>query len=298
MAPAPQPMPLGPAPIPSAAPPYMARSAPRAGRPLEPWKDSLRIQMFIWGGALLLAFLTPLTLEPGLTFSWDTIIDAPGKAKIAPLILVAAGLLSLVMAIIPSSPPPRGLLAGLVGLTGLLTPTLIGFTDGEIGLPSILKLVGFIGMLVLIPGLLIRNEYRESSFPRILVTIGVLCVLAGYLIPQNGSLPLVAGFERIIDAPGEEKVVAIIALLPLVYAVVSLLVWLPSPSSGLGAVMAWAWITLAALAWLVSVVLNLDKLVDALKVSPNATLLAWVPATAYLALLGYGFATVIGKKLE
>lgn len=293
----PAPMPAPAAPVPAAIPPYLAsRTAARAGRPIEPWKDSLRLQMFIWGGLLLLAFVVPMSIDP-MGFQWDLIIDGEGKQKLAPLILASAGLLSLVLAIIPTSPPPRGLMAGLLGLVGFLVPTLLTLSGGDFGLGQILIMLALLGYMLLVPGLLLRSEYRESILPRLFVTIGVLCVLAMYLVPINDDIGLVRVFKALIDAPGKGKILALINLLPIVYAIVSLLAWLPAPSSGAGGVMAWLWITLPAVDKLAGLLLH-GEIAAAVKASPNLALLGWVPTAGYLVLLGYGFATVIGKKLE
>src|SRR5262249_53940788 len=101
--PGPMPMPFappmghgpGPMPMPAPmAPPYLSAQGARTGRPIEPWKDSLRLMMFVWGGVLLVVFVTPLTIEP-LAFNWDTVLNVAGKAKLPPLILAAVGLLSI-----------------------------------------------------------------------------------------------------------------------------------------------------------------------------------------------------------
>jgi hypothetical protein len=152
-------------------------------------------------------------------------------------------------------------------------------------------------MVLLVPGLLIRNEYCESMLPRILVTIGALCVLAMYLIPVHGKMALVEVFKGLIDAPGKEKVFAVIALIPLIYAVLSLLVWLPAPSTGLGTVVAWLWITSPLLMGLIALIVR-GHIGDVVKHRPFEALLGPATSSAYLVLLGYGFATILGKKLE
>lgn len=252
--------------------------------------------MFIWGGLLLLAFVVPMSIDP-MGFQWDLIIDGEGKQKLAPLILASAGLLSVVLAMIPTSPPPRGLMAGLLGLVGYVVPALLALSSGEFGLGQIMYMLMMVGYILLVPGLLLRSEYRESILPRLFVTIGVLCILAMYLVPVNDDIGLVRVFKALIDAPGKGKVLALIMLLPIVYAIVSLLVWLPAPSSGAGKVMAWLWITLPAVTAYAGLLLK-GGIGEAVKASPNQALLSWVPMSAYLVLLGYGFATVIGKKLE
>jgi hypothetical protein len=295
----PAPMPPRPHPITGAPNPYMIQKPPRPNRPVEPWKDSLRLQMFIWGGVLILAFLTPLTIEPGLTFQWDTIIDAPGIAKLDPLLIASVGLLGILLAIIPTSPPPRGLVAGLLGATGvLLSPLIHIFTGkGDFGLGTVLQLCILLSPILLVPGLLLRNEYRDSIMPRILVMIGVLLVLAAYLIPVNDKMALVQAFDILADAEGKEKVGGILELLPLLYALMSLLVWLPAPGSGIGKVTAWLWITLPALNLIVELLLG-GHIGDVVKGQPYAALMSWAPISSYLVFTGYGFATVFGKQLE
>ncbi len=305
----PMPAPLSAAPIPSAAPPYLAsRTGARAGRPIEPWKDSLRLLMFIWGGALIAAFMVPIATEPDLTFWFQVIIDGEGSAKLPPLLMAAVGLLSIVLAAIPTSPSPRGLIAALLGLSGILIPELLMLSKGDFGLGQIIQLVSLLGYLMLVPGLLLRSEYQDSIMPRIMVTIGALCVLASYLIPQGeGGLPIVGLFEMLIDAPGKAKVGAILFLGPALLALASLLVWLPAPGSAGSKVLAWLWILWGAILLYTALLVdgNIGKVVER---SPYTALVSWVAGggiggiplhgAAYLALTGWGLATVLGKKLE
>src|SRR5262249_12414173 len=97
-------------PIPAAQPPpYLAsQTASRAARPIEPWKDSLRLMMFLWGVALLAAFATPLATKPELAFNWTLVLHGEGTAKLPPLMLAAVGLLSVIVAGIPMQPAARG----------------------------------------------------------------------------------------------------------------------------------------------------------------------------------------------
>jgi hypothetical protein len=312
--PAPQ---MAPRPHSPSTPPYVAsRSSTTPGKPIEPWKDSLRLHMFVWGGILLLAFLTPTSIEPALTFHWNTIIDGEGTAKLVPLLIAAAGLLSILLAAIPTSPPPRGLIAGFLGLTGILLPTLLGLSKGSFELPQILILVNLFGQLLLVPGLLLRNEYTHSILPRLLVTFGVLCILALYVVPVNDRIGIVELFDILADGNGKQKVFGIIFLLPPVLALASLLAWLPGSSSGAGKVFAWLWISLGAITLIAAVLIN-GELGEVIKGSPYTALMSWsadsvlgalgggrggampyLGGAAYFVLVGYGFATIIGKQLE
>ena len=298
------------APVPSAVPPYLAsQTAARAGRPIEPWKDALRMMMFIWGGILLLAFATPILIDP-LTFNWDLIANAEGTGKLPPLIMAAVGILSLAIAGIPMSPAPRGMIAALLGLSGVLVPMFLA------GMPPWQALLPTAGMIILIPSLFVRNEYRDSSLPRILITVGVIATLLPLLIPVNGSLPLVELFKAAIDAPGSAKLLVLLILGQIAIVVLSLLAWMPSPASGGAKLFAWMLILspVAILVGLMLVMGVLENIPDAPGVA-----LSWVHGSAsgiaggkggaamplgfgfgaaYAVLIGYGLASVIGKKLE
>jgi hypothetical protein len=246
--------------------------------------------MFLWGGALLLVFVAPLQVEP-FAFQWDLIIDGAGKAKVEPLILAAVGLLSIVLAMIPTSPPPRGLLAAILGLAGAVTPLILKEqTEWKLLVPFAA------GLLLLVPGLLIREEYRESLLPRIMVTLGVLAVLLPWLLPEGGRLPLVELFKQAIDLPGKGKVLPLLQIAYIVIVVLTLLAWLPAPASGGAKVFAWLLLLWPAVQTLTTLVVT-DAIGDAATKTP-AALVLWAAGTAYAVLVGYGLATVVGKKLE
>jgi hypothetical protein len=278
-------------PIPQPMPqPYLAgQASARAGWPIEPWKDSLRLMMILWGAALLVVFATPLQIEP-LAFNWDAILHAEGKAKLPPLILSAVGLLSIVLALIPLPPAPRGLLAGLLGLAGLAAPIILDkTTDWKL-------LVPMAGALLLIPGLLIREEYRESLLARFMVTIAVIAVLLPMLLPANDRLPLVDLFKAALDQPGKAKVSPLLDIAYITLIVMTLLAWLPAPASGGAKVFAWIILLWPAVPLLTGMILR-DEIVNAATKTPNSVI-AWAGGTAYAVLVGYGFASVIGKRLE
>ncbi len=304
------PMPMAPAPIapvaPMASPPYLAsQTAARAGRPIEPWKDSLPMMMFIWGGLLIAAFVTPLRTDP-MIFNWDAIIHGEGSAKLPPLILAAVGLLTVVMAAIPLAAGARGTMALLLGLAGVFVPTLIA------GMPPWQMLVSTIGMIMMPMGLLARHEYRDAALPRIVITLGALAYLLPFLLPVNGSLPLVELFKMVIDAPGAAKIILILVLGQIALAVLALLCWLPAPASGGAKVIAWLLILYPLFLHLAVLFLVGDP--SNITDSPYQGAMAWIVGggggeaaaafglsgvgVAYLALTGYGGATVLGKQLE
>lgn len=298
-------------PVAQASPPYLAsQTAARAGRPIEPWKDALPMMMFIWGGLLIAAFVTPISTDP-MAFNWDAIIHGEGAQKLGPLILAATGLLTVAMAAIPLATGVRGTMALLLGLTGVFVPMFIG---GAV--PPWQAIVSTLGMVMLPMSLLARHEYRDASLPRILVTIGALCALVPYVVPVNGTVVLVELFKGVIDAPGALKILLILVLGQVMLVVLSLLAWLPSPASGGAKPIAWLLILYplfmhAALLFLVGDPANITN-------TPYAGAMSWLVGgagggggemaglfgggagigVAYLAITGYGGATVLGKQLE
>jgi hypothetical protein len=281
---------------PTSAPPYLAsQTAARAARPIEPFTDGLKLVMLSFGILLLGAFATPVTTEP-MAFHWNTIIDGEGMAKLFPLMLAATGVLALVMALIPLGAAARGAIAAALGVFIVSTPIIAA---GDIGAWQVL--VALLATPLVVVGLLLRNEYREASLGRILTTIGAVGVLALYLIPVGGgNVPLADNFTAIIDSElAEQKIGAIINLLPAVLAIVSLLCWLPAPGSAGAKVIAWMWIVFPAFDAVSGMLIRSGGDVGGIiQASPFAALMIWVPATAAIAFIGYGLASVLGKQLE
>ena len=240
--------------IPAAQPPpyFSSSQTSRVIRPIDPWRDSLRAMMFLWGVALLAAFATPLTTSPDLVFNWKTILDGAGTARLPPLMLAAVGFLSVVVAFIPMPSAPRGLIAGLLGLGGIAVPIAL------VGVPPWQALAQMIGVIVLIPALIIRNDYRDSMLPRLMVTLGVIGVLAPYLVPQGGAIPLVNTFKALIHVSGTARVAPILQLGLILLVVISLLAWLPAPATGAAKVWAWFLIRGLTTATRYQEVLNID----------------------------------------
>jgi hypothetical protein len=284
-------------------PPYLAsHTASRLGRPIEPWKDSLRQVMFLWGVLLLIVFVIPLQTSE-LRFHWHQIIDSAGTAKLPSLLIAAIGLLSALVAPIPIQPAARGVIAAIFGLAGIVVPIAL------VGLPSWQMLVTMGAILVLVPSLLLRSEYRDALLPRLLVTVSALAYLMLFLVPDRGTIPLVGLFKMLGDVPGAQKFVPALVLGELAVVLMSLLLaWLPSPATGGAKVWAWILILWSLIAHLVSFLIGAD-LFDKIRAAPNDVLVGWItsggsgPAAmaigaAYLVLFGYGLASVIGKQLE
>jgi hypothetical protein len=193
------------------------------------------------------------------------------------------------------TPAPRGMIAGLLGIAGITVPLILLIT--MVGMPPWGVLVSTVGVILLIPGLFLRHEYRDASMPRILVTLGVIASLLPLLVPEGGTLPLVAVFKGLIDAPGSMKVIAALNVGEIVIVVACLLAWLPAPASGGAKTFAWLLILWKLFEAMTALIIG-GHIGDVIKDSPNMALLGWAPESAYLVLVGYGLATVFGKKLE
>ncbi len=252
--------------------------------------------MFLWGVALLAAFAVPLHTSP-MQFNWTVILEGAGTARLPPLLLAAIGLLSVSLAAIPMPPVARGGIAALLGLAGIAVPIVLA------GLPARQLLLPRIGTLLLVPILLVRNEYRDAMIPRILVTLGAIAILLPSLLPQHGAIPLVRTFKDLIDQPGTAKIPQALSVALIFIVVMSLLAWLPAPVTGAAKLWAWLLILWAFITHVTLLVIG-GNLGDVIVSNPNATAIAWVAGegavlgSAYLVLVGYGLASVVGKQLE
>ncbi|MBK9035584.1 MAG: hypothetical protein IPL61_30725 [Myxococcales bacterium] len=289
-----QPMP----PMQPMSPPYLAsRTAARAGAPRDPYADGLRLVLIVFGALLVAAFVAPLSLGDKTVFRWDVLSgNGSGVAKFDQVYLAAAGVLALVFGMVSLANVPRGLLAAVLGLTPIALHFVLGMKDA----PKFRwqEIAQFVGLITLVPGLLLRQEYRSQMLPRLLTTIGALCVLLPLLIPEGGGDPKI---KMIIDgiskASGKGKVLALLQLYPVVLAALALLCWLPAPSSGAAKVLAWMFIVSGVVATYVTL-LVMGHIGAVVKRDFSSMLFGgWIVA-AWIGFIGYGLATVLGKNLE
>jgi hypothetical protein len=282
--------------------------------PFEPWGYSIKTLLWVFGVLLIACVVAPWKVAGGTTvFSWTGFKGGTFDGIAPALTIGLGGIFAIALAATPMAVPTRGLLTGLLGFAGaqwlLLYAFFTSLGAGFAFRPSLYMLLGIVGMLTLIPGLLVRAEYRAASLPRILVTIGVICFLIPYLIPQNDSLPLVALFKSIGATPGRGKVVAILNVVHFVLLVATLIAWLPAPSSAMANILAWILILWPILVLappggagggggLVPLLILGSGIGAALKGGLDSFFYVPITAAAWAALAGYGFATVYGKKLE
>lgn len=276
-------------------PPYLAsQTAARMVSPQEPWAETMRTLMLVLGIALLACFVLPWRLSPEVWFSWNTLAAAPIRHKLEPLLVAGTGVLAVILALLPSSVLARGLAAALLGLvplaiTGLFLPAFAWTSILQIAATS-----------CLITGLLLRSEYPSALTPRVVATTGVLCALLLLLVPRDGSVPLAALSDTIASGPIRAKVLAIFDVMWVVATLLSLLVWLPPPNALSAKILAWLLITQPVLVALVTLIVGTpsSSLGGTLAQELHGVLLAPVSALAWRALMGYGAATVVAKRLE
>jgi hypothetical protein len=281
------PPPLGPM---SGQPPYLG--AQHAGPvPIEPWRYALRLHMIVWGAVMLVVFAVPVTTDP-MAFHWDGIGDMPAKMLIMTLLFPIVGALAVAFGSGPLPAMVRGSIAVALGLATIVTPLALA---GDA--PPWQFFVGLVAILTLIPGLLVRNEYTESMVARVLVTIGVICMILPLLVPEGGELKLVQLFKALIDAPGKGKVMPIVEIVEVVLVVLSLLAWMPGPATGGAKIFAWAIILWSTLGRTLAQILISHDIGAAFTKAPGHVV-EWGLEAAVMVLIGYGGATVVGKQLE
>jgi hypothetical protein len=280
-------------------PPY--GNAPHAGSataPFEPWADALKTLMLVFGVLLVACFVAPWGVGEGRTlFSWSlfTLDDAPGKAKVIPILFIATGLASVVLGAAPVPTLGRGIAAALLGAMPMLYFVLAGAMAAPGSSIEWQALVQVLGGIALLPGLVLRSRYTVSMLSRLLVTAGVVLVLLPRLIPDGGQMPLVAMFKALNASKIDLGVLA--HLLHTLLVLLCLLAWLPGPGRGPSIVFAWillAWPLLESIAPL----LGKDGAMALIKSQLFVFFYIPLAGMAWFSLVGFGGATVLGKQLE
>jgi len=274
-------------------PPYLAsESARRMSSPAEPWNESLKTLMLVFGVLLVACFVAPWAVQPGeTTFAWTWLSgELPISIKMVPILFLATGLLSVLLGALPLAALMRGFFAAGIGLAPIIYQTLVPAFNWR-------ELIGLVGGVVLISGLLVRSQYTDALIGRTLATVGAVLVLLPLLIPIGEAVPLVELFKLVGAGSAQAAVAGIVGLVPVVLAVLAFLVWLPPPGRAGAHILAWTLIMWPLVAAIVTWLLG-ENLGDALKANLSGILYAPLAAMAWTALTGYGTATVIGKQLE
>jgi hypothetical protein len=263
--------------------------------PYDPWRDSLKLVMIVWGLLVIAAIATPISISP-LAFSWDVLLHGEGAERIPFLTAAGLGVLGVIVALLPMPTAPRGGLALLLGLAVIAVPIAL---KGAV--PEWHQLVVLVSILLIVPALLMRAQHTQSSLPRIIVTLCVIGFIVPYVVPDHGTIPLVGMFKSLIDAPGQAKVVPILEIVKLALVVMTLLVWMPGPATAGGVMFAWLILIVVGLGKsLVDVAVSValgDHPLDIVTKTP-AELVVWIIPTACVAYVGYGLAAILGRQLE
>lgn len=285
--------------------PYAPQLAPRGGV-IDPWRQTLKTVMLVWGILVLVMFATPVMTEPKLTFMWNLLLDSEGSARIPFMLVAAFGALGVIVSLLGMPSAARAVFALVLGLAVIAVPFGL---EGK--LPPWQSLAAAGASLAIVTGLLLREAYTHSLLARILVTLGVAAFLVPLLLPQNGAIPIVELATSIGKLEGKLKVVAAIQLARVVLIAATLLVWTPGPATAGANTLAWLVILAIGLpitqgggasanVSLLDVPVMLavaDHAIDIAKGAPIA-LVGWILPTACLVYISYGLATAFGKQLE
>jgi hypothetical protein len=290
--------PVAPAPAapvaPAPRPPYLAsETGARANRPVEPWAGSLRALMLAFGALLIACFAAPWSLAGGADFSWDRIAAAETThERLVPLLMAASGLVAVVLAVFPVVTAGRGLAAATVGAVAALA---VAATAPDVEWRSIATALG---LIALVTGLLLRSQYRSSLLARLVVTGGAAAVILPWLVPEGGVVPIGLALSVLGgDLPAGVKLAITVELLALVVAALALIAWLPAPSSAGAAALAWVVVALLPAQAILTLVLT-SGAGEQLRAALHAMLISPLATAAWIALGGFGAATLIGKALE
>ena len=182
---------------------------------------------------------------------------------------------------------PRAFAAAGIGLAPIVYNAVAPVFDWH-------SLLMLIGTVTLVSGLLVRSQYTGSLAGRLMTTVGALCVIVPLVIPDGGQVPLVAAMKALGT---NHTVQALVLLVPVLLALVSMLVWLPPPTHAGAHIIAWVFIVWPLVASILEW-LNAGHLSESLRASLDGVLYMPIAAMAWSALVGYGVASVAGKQLE
>jgi hypothetical protein len=186
------------------------------------------------GAVLLVIFLLPWVVKGSrVLFTWSLIRGGSVGRVIFLVWIAVAGVNLLALSLLPPR-PLRSALAVVLGLVPLvaLCTTPITFGQPPAAVPDTLGYLLLAAMPVLAFGLHHRAVARESRAARAVVALGVVLVLAAFLVPretaEGTSLPIVFLFEHARDNVGWAGT-TVYLVLPIPFALVALAAVSPSP---------------------------------------------------------------------
>jgi hypothetical protein len=252
--------------------------------PVEPGRTAMRVLMLLGGLLLVGLFCAPVgKAADKLLFSWDLLKHQEGLRFVFTIYLAAGGGVFLAAALLPLPYIVRALAGAVVGLAP------IGVMMAMMEDWRTITTLGALALLV--AALFHRWRYRGSIVARILVGLGVAGLLATLLVPTDQGVPLVLAFQGLGDASAQQLIQQLFPLVLMLLALLSLLAFLPSGTTGLAQV------------WAICLLLYLPMvfLWAALAKGSSdpwrmiASLQPGVPLLVYLALGPLGLAQVLAK---
>jgi len=202
---------------------------------------------------------------------------------------------------LPVPTSARGVVAALVGIGAIVLGATIGGVSGGGAGAFGGGWQGYAlmaGLVLGAAGLLVRSKYRASALGRILPIIGCGAILAVFLVPAGGTIPLI-GLVKMLGGGGGLGFQHIWMLVLFVAAALGLIMsLLPSSTSGGTGLFAWIlilWVFGGLLAGIVAGIV--DGNAAAILKQPG-TLYILIDTLAFSALAAYGLATLFGKSLE
>ena len=225
---------VAPTPTPAATAPAGGTAArEKAGRPQ--WTGgSIRIGAIVFGVLLIGGFLAPYSSGGEMSFEWDALAGGITFWKLVPFLAPLAGLVGLVVGFLKIPAAGRGFALFLLGAAGvgLHCASVIANGGPDAGAGPLFLVVPWtingailLGGLLLAPAGLVARAMSTGSLPaRILAALGAVAILASYLAPISGDMPVLSAIEGLGEAP----LVSIMLLLPALLALMSLAAFAPA----------------------------------------------------------------------
>ncbi len=277
------------------APQYLASdSLARAATPTDPWGETTKTLLLVYGVLLIACFVAPWAVGVETVFSW-TLLKAPSfAAKLLPLLIMGTGVGAIALGTIPMAGSVRGIAAAILGGLPIIALTVVPNFKWQ-------ALLGGMGAALIVVGLLLRSQYTTSMLGRLVASIGVVIILALYLIPAAGNVPIIGLFKALGQQPVQHHIILGQGLggglVPLVLTLLALLVWLPGPGNAGTGVLAWVIILYGVVAPIALLLLG-GNIGPTLKAALAPIIYRPVAASGWLAFAGYGGSMILGKSLE
>ncbi len=195
----------------------------------EKYSSQLKRWCFVFGGLGVAWFLGETLLSDGnIVDNLKAIFHFPLALMLFFIAVPVLGLLLALVGVLPVGGVVRGAMHLVTGLT--LIGLLLAQPSGEGGAQAMLgagwvRYVMLAGFVFAAAGHFVRMHGNEADniAARILCGLGGAMLLAAYLIPQHGKLPLIEMLKYLGKADTEGKIIIIMALLLTLMALISIL---------------------------------------------------------------------------